>query len=156
MKKVKNLNRLQLFKEMYEMSTHNLLCYSKDYLMTKPKKQYIKEWKREHEKVELLKGIIAEEKQKGENNNMGFTQEQILRMYPKVQYYVRNSNGGLLAGTVELADAKKYAEQYKNEYMNDSLNNHLGVSVYDKQGNNIYNAHGIKNKVKDEETEQFE
>ena len=60
MKKVKNLNRIQLFKEMYEMSTHNLLCYSKDYLMTKPKPQFIKEWKREHEKVELLKEIIKE------------------------------------------------------------------------------------------------
>ena len=142
------MNRLQLFKEIYEMSTHNLLCYSKP--------QYIKEWKREREKVELLKGIIADEKQKGENNNMGFTQEQILKMYPKVQYYVRNSNGGLLAGTVELADAKKCAEQYKNEYANDSLNNHLGVSVYDKQGNNIYNAHGIKNRTEKEETEQFE
>ena len=149
------MNRLQLFKEMYEMSTQNLICYSKDYLMTKPQPRFIKEWKREHEKVELLKVIIAEEKQKGENN-MSFTQEQILRMYPKVQYYVRNSNGGLLAGTVELADAKKCAEQYKNEYANDSLNNHLGVSVYDKQGNNIYNAHGIKNRTEKEETEQFE
>jgi hypothetical protein len=149
------LNRLQLFKEMYEMSTQNLICYSKDYLMTKPQPRFIKEWKREHEKVELLKVIIAEEKQKGENN-MSFTQEQILRMYPKVQYYVRNSNGGLLAGTVELADAKKYAEQYKNEYINDPLNNHLGVSVYDKQGKNIYNARGSKNKAKDEETEEFE
>ena len=155
MKKVKNLNRLQLFKEMYEMSTQNLICYSKDYLMTKPQPRFIKEWKREHEKVELLKVIIAEEKQKGENN-MSFTQEQILRMYPKVQYYVRNSNGGLLAGTVELADAKKYAEQYKNEYINDPLNNHLGVSVYDKQGKKIYNARGSKNKAKDEETEEIE
>lgn len=82
------MNRLQLFKEMYEMSTHNLLCYSKDYLMTKPKPKFIKEWKREHEKVELLKGIIAEEKQKEEIDN--------------------------------------------------------------------YNAHGIKNKAKNEETEEFE
>lgn len=69
------MNRLQLFKEMYEMSTHNLLCYSKDYLMTKPKPQYIKEWKKEHEKVELLKGIIAEEKQRKENNNINSVKE---------------------------------------------------------------------------------
>lgn len=48
-------------------------------------------------------------------------------MYPNVQYYVKNSNGGLLAGTVELEDAKKYAEKYKKEYLLDSLNNHLGV-----------------------------
>lgn len=69
------MNRLQLFKEMYEISTHNLLCYSKDYLRVKPKPQFIKEWKREHEKVELLKGIIAEEKQRGENNNINNVNE---------------------------------------------------------------------------------
>lgn len=64
------MNRLQLFKEMYEMSTHNLLCYSKDYLMAKPKKCYIKEWKKEKEKVKLLKELIAEEKHKKEENNI--------------------------------------------------------------------------------------
>lgn len=138
------------------MSNHKLLCYSEDNLMRKPKTGYVKEWKKEKEKVNLLKGIIVEEKQRGETNNMCFTRDQILRMYPNVQYYVRNSNGGLLAGTVKLDDAKKYAEQYKKEYLNDSLNNHLGVSVYDKQGKNIYNALGIKNRTKDEETEEFE
>lgn len=150
------MNRLQLFKEMYEMSIHNLLCYSNDYLMTKPKPKFVQEWKREKEKVNLLKGMIAEEKQKGETNNMSFTRDQILRMHPKVQYYVRNSNGGLLAGTVKLDDAKKYADQFKKEYLSDSLNNHLEVSVYDKQGKNIYNAHGVRNITKNEEIEEFE
>ncbi len=58
------MNRMQLFKEMYEISTHNLLCYFEDYLMQKPKGRYIKEWKREQEKVKLIKELIIEEKQR--------------------------------------------------------------------------------------------
>ena len=85
---------------------------------------------------------------------MNFSKDQILRMYPNVQYYVKNSNGGLLAGTVELGDAKKYAEKYKKEYLLDSLINHLGVYVYDKGGNNIYVAKGKE--VESEEIEEFE
>ena len=85
---------------------------------------------------------------------MSFTQEQILRMYPNTKYYVRNSNGGLLAGTIELDDAKKYAEEYKKEYLQDSLNNHLGVYVYDKDGKNLYVAKGKD--IESEETEEFE
>ncbi len=58
------MNREELFKEMYDMTMHNLFCYSKDYLMTSPKQNYIKEWKREKEKADLLKELINEEKQK--------------------------------------------------------------------------------------------
>lgn len=85
---------------------------------------------------------------------MSFSLDQISKMYPDIQYKVRNSNGGLLAGTVDLEDAKKYAEKYKKEYLQDSLNRHLGVYVYDKQGNNVYVAKGKE--AKSEETEEFE
>lgn len=44
---------------------------------------------------------------------MSFTLEQILKMYPDTRYYVRLSNGELLAGTHYLKEAKKYAERYK-------------------------------------------
>ena len=60
---------MQLFKEMYELSSYNLLCYSRDYLMTKPKTRYVKEWKKEREKVNLLQELIVEEKQKEEPKN---------------------------------------------------------------------------------------
>lgn len=60
---------MQLFKEMYELSSYNLLCYSQDYLMTKPKTRYVKEWKKEREKVNLLQELIVEEKQKEETKN---------------------------------------------------------------------------------------
>lgn len=150
------MTRLQLFEEIYNLHTYNLLCYSKNYLMTEPKEQFVQEWKTEKEKVELLNEIIKEEMQKEGIENMSFTQEQILRMYPHTQYYVRNSNGGLLAGTFDLKDAKKYAERYKKEYLQDSLNNHVGVYVYDKEGKNVYVAKGEQNSIENEETEEFE
>lgn len=138
------------------MLCHNLLCYSSDYLMNNPKKQYVKEWEETQEKISLVEEMIEENKQKikGEVIDISFSKEQILRMYPNVQYYVKNSNGGLLAGTIDLEDAKKYAEKYKEEYLQDYLNSHLGVYVYDKQGNNVYVAKGKV--VENEETEEFE
>lgn len=148
------MNRLEIFNEMYDLSTYNLLCYSADYLMTKPKPEFVQEWKKAREKVNLLKEIIEEEKQKERGGNMSFTQEQILKMYPDVKYHVKNSNGGLLAGTSDLDKAKKYAEEYKKEYLQDSLNNKMGVYVYDKEGNNVYVAKGKE--AESEEMEEFE
>ncbi len=150
------MTRLQLFEEVYGNCIHNLLCYSKDYLMTEPKEQFIKEWKIEMEKAELLNEIVKEELLKEGGNYMSFSQEQILKMYPDTRYYVRNSNGGLLAGTHDLESAKKYAERYKKDYLKDSLNNHLGVYVYDKEGKNVYIAKGEQNKIENEENEELE
>ncbi len=150
------MTRLQLFEEMYDMSKHNLLCYSKNNLMSEPREEFVKEWKLESEKVELLEEIIREEKQKEGIENMSFTKEQILRMYPNVQYYVKNSNGGLLAGTTKLDTAKKYAESYKKEYLQDTLTKHLGVFVYDKKGKNVYVAKGIQASHEQEENEELE
>ena len=146
------MNRLELFNEMYEMTEHNLFCYSENSLMTKPKSKFIKEWNREKEKLELLKELIEEEKQIIKVKNINFTQKQILKMYPNTIYYVKNSNGGLLAGCIELEDAKRYAEEYKTEYMKDKLNNKVGVYVFDNKGKNLYVAKGTKI----EETEEFE
>ena len=84
---------------------------------------------------------------------MSFSKDQILRMYPNVQYYVKNSNGGLLAGTIELKDAIKTADKFKKEYMEDRLNNHLDVFVYDKKGDIIYTAGNTKEKLEEEEFE---
>lgn len=150
------MTRLQLFQEIYGLHAYNLLCFSKNYLMTEPQEEFIQEWKREREKVDLLKEIIKEEKQKEGVKNMSFTQEQILKMYPDTQYYVRNSNGGLLASTPDLKEAKKYAERYKKEYAQDLLNKHLEVYVHDKKGKNVYVAKGEQNNIENEETEEFE
>lgn len=136
------MTRMQLFREMYEMFCYNLLCYSESYLMDKPKVGYTKQWKKENEKIELLKELIEEEKNRYKD--------------PNIQYYVKNSNGGLLAGTFRLEDAKKSAEEYKKEYLKDTLNNKLNIYVCDKQGNNIYVAEGKKSCIKNEETEELE
>lgn len=64
-----NLKRIQLFKEFYEQSVHNLLCYSQDIYMKKPKEKYVDDWEKERQKVNLLKELIAEEKQKEIINN---------------------------------------------------------------------------------------
>lgn len=146
------MNRLEVLKTFRELLNYNLLCYSENYLMSKPKKEYIEEWESTQERLNIIEEMIVEE----ERGKMSFTQEQIIRMYPNVQYYVRNSNGGLLAGTVYLKDAKKYAEEYKREYLQDKLNNHVDVFVYDKHGHNIYVAKGIQNKTGQKETEEFE
>ena len=148
----KNLNKLELLSEMYEMTEHNLFCYSENSLMTKPKNKFIKEWNREKEKLELLKEMIEEEKQTMKAKNINFTQKHRLKMYPNTIYYVRNSNGRFLAYSIELEEAKRYAEEYKTEYMKDKLNNKVGVYVFDKEGKNLYVAKGTKKG----EIEEFE
>ena len=152
----KSLNKFEVLKEYKEMLTHNLLAYSFDYLMIKPKKQYVKEWEETQEKISLVEEMMEDNKQiiKKEVSNISFSKDQILSMYPNMQYYVKNSNGGLLAGTVELDDAIKFAEKYKKEYLQDKLNNHLGVYVYDNAGKNLYVAKGKD--LENEETEEFE
>ena len=150
------MNKFEVLKEYKEMLTHNLLAYSSDYLMNKPKKQYVKEWEENQEKISLIEEIMEDNKQivKEEVSNISFSKDQILSMYPNTQYYVKNSNCGLLAGTVEVDDAIKYAEKYKREYLQDKLNNNLAVYVYDKSGKNLYVAKGKD--LEDEETEEFE
>lgn len=150
------MNKFEVLKEYKEMLTHNLLSYSSDYLMNKPKKKYVKEWEETQEKISLVEEMMEDNKQiiKEEVSAISFSKDQILRMYPNMQYYVKNSNGGLLVGTIELEDAIKYAEKYKREYLQDKLNNNLGVYVYDKSGKNLYVAKGRD--IENEETEEFE
>ena len=148
------MNKFEVLKEYKEMLYHNLLSYSSDYMMNKPKKQYVKEWEETQEKISLVEEMMEDNKErvKEEVRSISFSKDQILRMYPNMQYYVKNSNGGLLAGTVELDDAIKFAEKYKREYLQDKLNSQLGV--YDKAGKNLYVAKGKE--LEDEETEEFE
>lgn len=150
------MNKFEVLKEYKEMLTHNLLAYSSDYLMYKPKKQYVKEWEETQEKISLVEEMMEDNKKrvKEEVRSINFSKDQILRMYPNMQYYVKNSNGGLLAGTMELKDAKRCAEEFKREYLEDRLNNHLGVYVYNKAGKNIYVAKGRN--IESQETEEFE
>lgn len=84
---------------------------------------------------------------------MSFSKEQILRMYPNIEYYVKNSNGGLLAGTMNLDDAKKYADEFKEQDRDDKLNNHLEIFVCDRKGKKVYIAEEVKENSEEEEFE---
>ena len=56
------MNRLELLEEMHDMAIHNKYCYSEDMLMNTPKEEYIDEWNKENEKLELIQELINEEK----------------------------------------------------------------------------------------------
>lgn len=153
------MNKIELLNEFRGTLYHNLLCFSNNYLMEKPRENFVKEWEETKEKISLIDEIIKDENILMKNNEnkstkTSFSLEQILKMNFDIQYKVRNSNGGLLAGTVDLEDAKRCAEKYKKEYLQDSLNRHLGVYVYDKQGKNVYVAKGKE--PENEEIEEFE
>lgn len=67
LEKNNGISRLSILKELLEQTEHNVLCYSDNYLCTKPKKQYVKEWVRENKKVKIIKDMIKDEKEKSKN-----------------------------------------------------------------------------------------
>ena len=161
------MDRLDLLEEFYNMITHNMLCYSKNLLMTEAKEGYEERWENENKKSEILEEMMKEEiarhielvicdKKKGNIKEMSFCQEQILRMYPDTKFYIRNSNGGLLGGTTKLNDAIKYAKKCKEQYLNDPLNNKMEVFVLDKNGEEVYRTDDSQKINEDEECEEME
>lgn len=69
-----------------------------------------------------------------------FNLDQIKSMYPDVQYYVKNSNGGTLAGKVDLDEAKAYADKERAGYVKDKLYKDIDVFVVDREGKKLYTA----------------
>ena len=59
---IKALTRLELLQDYYEHASYNLLCYSKNYLMTEAREGYEQEWTRARQECKLLQDMIAEEK----------------------------------------------------------------------------------------------
>ena len=57
------MNKIDLLTEFKDKLNHNLLCYSSDYLMNIPKKQYVKEWKETQEKIKLVDELIEQEEE---------------------------------------------------------------------------------------------
>ena len=51
---MKNLNKIELLEEMYEIEAHNWICYSKDLSLTEAKKGFSKEWEESKEKIGLF------------------------------------------------------------------------------------------------------
>lgn len=54
------MTKQELLKKYYDEACHNLLCYSTNYLMDKPRKGYEKEWKETKVEVELLEEMMKE------------------------------------------------------------------------------------------------
>ena len=52
------LTKKDLLLQYLEMAIHNLLCYSRNYLMSEPKEGYEKEWNEAQEEVHLLDEMI--------------------------------------------------------------------------------------------------
>lgn len=50
-------------KEQLEMASHNLLCYSSNYLMSEPKLGFVKEYLEALQEVERLKRLILQQDQ---------------------------------------------------------------------------------------------
>lgn len=82
------MNRMQLLKEYYEQEQYNLLCYSKDYSTDIPKDNYIKEWKKEKEKIKILQQMIIEEKTKTQkNSNIEELTQNLIKFYKEYNPY---------------------------------------------------------------------
>ncbi|GAB6170757.1 hypothetical protein JCM15765_02350 [Paradesulfitobacterium aromaticivorans] len=52
------MTKLEVLQKYYDWACHNFLCYSKNYLLTEPKKGFETEWKQANEECELLKQMI--------------------------------------------------------------------------------------------------
>lgn len=130
------MNKIDLLKEFMDMLNHNLLCYSSNALMTKPKQQYIKEWELTQEKIGLLEEIMED-----------------VKKYKKedVWYLVRNDEFDILGSFYTLNEAIALAEKKKREYMSNYDRTKVWVEI-DGESDEIYVARGYEK----EETEEFE
>ena len=135
------MNRVELLKEFEDMLNHNLFCYSADYLMNTPKKQYVKEWEETKEKIDILKDLIKQEEQEKDS----------------VYYMVKDEKNGVLKRCFWLNKATSFAEKKKKEYMQNYDRTEVWVEVNgDKE--KIYTAKGYAKgkELESEETEEFE
>ena len=55
------MTRVEILNKYKDMACHNLFCYSANYLMSKPKEGYEKEWNEANEEIRLLEELIAEQ-----------------------------------------------------------------------------------------------
>lgn len=130
------MNKIDLLKEFKDMLNHNLLCYSSNGLMTKPKQQYIKEWELTQEKIGLIEEIMEDVKK--------YKKEDIW-------YLVRNDEFDVLGSFYTLNEAIAFSEKKKKEYMSNYDRTKVWVEI-DGESNEIYVARGYEK----EETEEFE
>lgn len=66
------MDKYKFLENIQEEINHNLLCYSENYLIEKPKKGYEKEWENEKYKSQIIKELIEDEKIRDEENYYAF------------------------------------------------------------------------------------
>lgn len=132
------MNRIDLLKEFEGSLYHNLLCYSENYLMDKPKEMFVKEWEETKEKIGLLKELINQEEQERGS----------------VFYMVKDEKNGILKRFFWLNQATSFAEKKKKEYMQNYDRTEVWVEV-NGDTERIYEAKGYAN-GENEEDEEFE
>lgn len=62
------MSKLAVLKELLEQIEYNILCYSDNYLMTKPKEGYKEEWRSEKIKAKVIEIIISDIKEQDKIN----------------------------------------------------------------------------------------
>lgn len=130
------MNKIDLLEEFEGTLYNNLLCYSENYLMNKPKEKFDKEWKETKEKISLLKEIRKDV----QKNIQG-----------DIWYLVRNEDMDVLGSFYTLNEAISFAEKKKKEYMRNYDKSKVWVEI-EGETEEIYLARGYER----EETEEFE
>ena len=130
------MNKIELLKEFEGTLYHNLLCYSENYLMNKPKEKFVKEWEETKEKIGLVKEIMKDVQQNIQEN---------------IWYLVRNEELDVLGSFYTLNPAIAFSEKKKKEYMQNYDSSKIWVEI-EGEAKEIYVARGYEKK----ETEEFE
>ena len=65
---VKSVSRIGLLIEIQDQISHDLLSYSKNYLMSEPKPRHEKEWKTTYQKYIVIQEMIKDERIKSIEN----------------------------------------------------------------------------------------
>ena len=138
------MNKLQLLNEVYDQEVHNLMSYSKNYLMKEPKEEYKNVWAESKEKVILLEQIMDEirsnikTKEQVVNKTLVTNKEQLDELY--------NSSALTLIGLENSDESINQFIDWIKKYS--EVSNPLNIYIisgstmnkqYNLTGNNRYN-----------------
>lgn len=130
------MNKIELLKDFEGTLYNNLLYYSENYLMNKPKEKFVKEWKETKEKIDLIKEIMKDVQR---------------NIQEDIWYLVRNDDLDVLGSFYTLNQAIAFAEKKKREYMRNYDSSKVWVEI-EGESEEIYVAIGYEK----EGTEEFE
>lgn len=154
------MNKLQLLNEIYNQEVHNLMCYSKNYLMEEPKEQYKKEWIESKEKVFLLEQIMDEIRSNTKTNKQVVNKTLVTNKEQLDELY--NSSALTLIGLEKSDESINEFIDWIKQYS--EVSNPLNVYIisgstmnkqYNLTGNNRYNDDLTIVSIKNEDIKQL-